>query len=255
MPLKSRLRAAIQAAGIHFLCSLLVAALAAGLVFGLWYPSPYAALAGGRDLFLLIVSVDVVCGPLLTLVIFNPAKPRGELFRDICLVTLIQASALGYGLWSVWQARPLFLVQEVDRFKVIAATDLELGATDVLTETLKPNSLSGPKTVAVRKPHSIEEKNKIMFDVFQGGKDYAERPDFYMPYEGDAALKALQRAKPLVTFIQKYPENKAEAQKIASKVGKTTDQLVYLPVVARQDWIAILDDKAMVIGFLKGDGF
>ena len=32
-------------------------------------------------------------------------------------------------------------------------------------------------------------------------------------------------------------------------------QLVYLPVVGRQDWVAVLDQQAQIQGFLKGDGF
>ena len=108
-----RYRAAFIAAGIHFICSAVVAGLAAGLVFGMWYPYPYRELAGGRELFLLVVAVDVVCGPLLTAVLFNPAKSREELWRDLSLVAVIQLIALGYGLHTVWQARPLFLAHEV----------------------------------------------------------------------------------------------------------------------------------------------
>ena len=31
--------------------------------------------------------------------------------------------------------------------------------------------------------------------------------------------------------------------------------LYYLPVVARQDWIAVLDMNGNILGFLKGNGF
>ena len=68
-----RFQAALKAALVHLSGSLLVAVMAASLVFGLWYPYPYRELSGGRDLFFLVVAVDVVCGPLLTLVLFNPA--------------------------------------------------------------------------------------------------------------------------------------------------------------------------------------
>ena len=68
----------LRAAGLHLLLSLVVATLAAVLVFGLWYPGVYRLLAGGGELFLLVVVVDVVCGPLLTLVLFNPTKPRAD---------------------------------------------------------------------------------------------------------------------------------------------------------------------------------
>ncbi len=75
---KSRL----SAAGIHLTLSLAVAALAAWLVFGLWYPYPYREISGGRHLFLIVMAVDVIMGPLRTLAVFNRNKPTAELRRD-----------------------------------------------------------------------------------------------------------------------------------------------------------------------------
>ena len=100
MWLRQRLISGALVSVKHLLFSVLVAAMVAALVFGIWYPTPYGELAGGQGLFRLIVVVDVICGPLLTLVIYNPKKPRVELFRDIGLVVLIQLGALGYGLNS-----------------------------------------------------------------------------------------------------------------------------------------------------------
>jgi len=255
MTTKRRFQTASKVAALHFSGSLLVAALAAALVFGLWYPFPYRDLSGGRDLFLLVVAVDVACGPLLTLVLFNPAKPRVELWRDLGLVALIQLGALGYGLHTVWQARPLFLVQEIDRFKVIAAPDL-LGASVVaLPAALRPRWMSGPMTVAIREPKDAEERQKVLFESVQGGRDYAERPEFYLPYEGAAALKSLQRAKPLAVFLQKQPAQESAAKALAAEKGTDLAQWLYLPVVGRQDWVAVLDKQGQIQGFLKGDGF
>lgn len=255
MAFQHRFKAASRAAMFHFVASLMVAALAATLVFGLWYPFPYGELAGGRQLFLLIVVVDVVCGPLLTLVLYNPAKPRAELWRDLGLVVIIQLAALGYGLHVVWQARPVYLVQEVDRFKVITAPQLLGEATAILPTALQPRWRGGPITVAIRAPKDIEEKNKVMFESVQGGRDYAERAEFYLPYEGAAALKALQRARPLAVFLQKQPTQEAAAKALAAEKGLDMAALVYLPVIGRQDWVAVLDQKAQIQGFLKGDGF
>lgn len=237
------------------MCSVGVAALAAALVFGLWYPFPYRELSGGRELFMLVVAVDVVCGPLLTMVLFNPAKPRAELWRDLGLVALIQLGALGYGLWTVWEARPLFLVQEIDRFKVIATPDLRGTSISELADALQPHWMSGPITVAIRGPKDEEERKTVLFESVQGGRDYAERPEFYLPYEGAAALKSLQRAKPLAVFLQKHPDQQDAARKLALEKGADMAQWVYLPVVARQDWIAVLDKQAQIQGFLRGDGF
>jgi hypothetical protein len=251
----SRVRTAIFPASVHLLCSLVVAAFAGVLVFGLWYPYPYRELSGGRELFLLIVAVDVVCGPLLTMVLYNLTKPRTELLRDLGLIALIQLSALGYGLFTVWQARPLFLVQEVDRFKVVMAPDLDILAVNALPLELKPQSWAGPRVVAIRLPANIEEKNRILFSAIEGGRDYAERPEFYLPYEGENALKSLKAAKPLATFLKRWPDQQAAADKLAAEKKIDLAQLSYLPVTGRQDWVALLDGKGQIQGFLKGDGF
>lgn len=255
MSIFSRIRASLPVAGIHLLCSVAVAALASTFVFGLWYPFPYRELSGGRELFLLLVSVDVVCGPLLTLVLFNPAKPRTELWRDLGLVALIQLGALGYGLHVVWQARPLFLVQEVDRFKVIAGPMLDGAAVAGLPVEMQPQWWMQPQTVAIRSPQSVVERQKVMLDSVQGGRDYAERPEFYIPYDSAAALKSLLRAKPLTVFLQKQPSQQVAAQQLARDKGADVAQWLYLPVVARQDWVAVLDKQGQIQGFLKGDGF
>jgi len=255
MTFSSRILAALRTAGIHLVGSVIVALLAATLVFGLWYPFVYRELAGGRELFLLVVAVDVVCGPLLTLVLFNPAKPRIELWRDLGLVVLIQLGALGYGLHTVWQARPLFLVQEIDRFKVIAAPELDSNAVAALPAALQPHCWKGPQTVAIRAPKDAKERQKVMFESVQGGRDYAERPEFYLPYEGEAALKSLKNAKPLAFFLQKHPDQQEAAHRLALEKGADMAKLLYLPVIARQDWVAVLDKQGQIQGFLRGDGF
>src|SRR4051812_41758107 len=87
-----------RAAGVHLLISTAIAAVAAVLVFGLWYPGFYRRVAGGRELFLLVISIDVVLGPLLTFTVFNWAKGWKHLRRDLAVIGAIQLAALIYGL-------------------------------------------------------------------------------------------------------------------------------------------------------------
>ena len=251
----ARFKDALQASSVHLLITLVIAAFAAALVFLLWYPSPYPNLAGGRELFLLVVAVDIICGPLLTAVVFNRTKCRGELMRDLGFIAVIQIGALAYGLFTVWQVRPLFLVMEVERFKVVAAADVDAIKLNQLPALLKPSVFLGPQVVALREPTDLEERNKVLLESVQGGRDYAERPEFYLPYEGVNALKSLKRAKPLSVFLQKQPDQAPAAQKLAAERKADIAQLMYLPVVARQDWVAVLDKQGQIQGFLKGDGF
>lgn len=256
-----RMLAAAKAAGLHFLGSLLVAAFAAALVFLVWYPYPYGALSGGRTLFLILVGVDVVCGPLLTMVLFNPLKPRHELLLDLSLILFIQLAALGYGLHTAYLARPLYLVHEVDRFRVI--TRFDYGDVDVdvddalakLPKNLRVDWLEGPMTVGIRDPHDAKERQDVLFESVFGGRDYSQRPEFYVPYDLSYQGKALDRSKPLSRFLAHVPEVSDDAGTLLRKSGVSVEEARYLPVLHKQEWVAVLNQSAQVLGFLPGDGF
>jgi len=120
---------------------------------------------------------------------------------------------------------------------------------------MRPSFFSGPVTVAIRDPKDERERQTVLFESVQGGRDYAERPEFYLPYEGAAAYKALHRAKPLSVFLQKQPNQRNDAGELAKVKRAEVSELKYLPVIALQDWVAVLDKKGHIQGFLKGDGF
>jgi hypothetical protein len=259
MSISHRIKIASKYALIHLTGSLFVACVVAALVFGLWYPHPYGQLSGGLTLFLLLVSVDVVCGPLLTMVVFTPKKPRREILTDMGLIVLVQLAALAYGLHTTYQARPLFLVHEVDRFRVISLPDYNgedvAEQLDSLGPSIRPNWFSGPVRVGIRDPKDREERQNVMLDALEGGRDYAQRPEFYVPYDLAYSGKALSRAKPLALFTERYPETLDDAQAILARRGIDVTEAKFLPVLHKQEWIAVLDAQAEVIGFLPGDGF
>jgi hypothetical protein len=251
---KLRFKSAAKAMGWHFVGSLLVAFIVAAMVFGVWFPYPYRQLAGGTELFFIVMGVDIVCGPLLTLVLFNPAKPKRELLLDLSLVVVLQLAALAYGIWTVHQSRPLYLVHEVDRFKVIALADVDTAELPKLPEALQPQLFKGPQTVGLRDA-SKEEREKVMFESVQGGRDYGERPGFYVAYDVAQAAKAYAKAKPLENFAKKYPSKQADIDKLQTQAGADAKLLRYLPIIARQDWVAVLNPKGEIVGYVQGDGF
>lgn len=124
--------------------------LVAWLIFGLWYPYPYREISGGRELFMSLAAVDGVIGPLITLVIFNRMKPRRELLLDLTMVGLLQLVALGYGLWTVFEARPVHLVFEYHRMAVVHAADIELATLAQAPTKLQALPLTGPTLLSLR---------------------------------------------------------------------------------------------------------
>ncbi|ARU06464.1 hypothetical protein CCO03_18965 [Comamonas serinivorans] len=237
----------------------MVAALIAAVVLWVWYPSPYDLLSGGRHLFLILIGVDVVCGPLLTLILFNPAKSRRERWVDVTLVVLIQLTALAYGVHTVYQARPLYLVHERDRFRAVSMADY--GDADVraalaqLPVGLQPQVFKGPFVVGIREPKDSQERQTVMFESVAGGRDYAQRPEFYVPYDASYQAKALARARPLAQFVKRYPKLADRADLLLAKHAVQLGDATFLPVLHKQEWVAVLDAQAHILGFLPGDGF
>ncbi len=255
MSIVVRLRKSLRPAAIHLACGLIVACTIAALLFFIWYPSPYDEFSGGRNLFLLLIGVDVGCGPLLTLLLVTDTKPRRLLVVDITLVLLIQAAAMTYGMHVAWQARPIYLVAEVDRFKVITIGDLEEKDVRNLPPELRSGFWKKPLVVGIRPPISVEEKNKVLFESIKGGRDYAERPEFYISYGAASAKRSLEAGKRFADFIHKYPALQAWANNYAAREKISIDEIKYLPVMAREDWIALIDEDGYIAEFLKGEGF
>ena len=248
----------VRAGLVHLVGSLLVAALVAALVFGLWYPHPYRELVGGTELFLLVIGVDVVCGPLLTAVFYNPSKSKKELFTDLGLVVLVQLAALTYGMYTVVQARPIYAVFEVDRFRVVTAADVDTADWAKAKVPWNAQPWGAPALITVREPVNSDEKLQSI-ELAMGGKDVSLRPDFWKAWDAQTPSLILQRAKSLPDLRKKLPEHQqAVLDAAVARSGLPAERLRSLPITSFKaaDWTALIDSQtAMPVGYAPVDGF
>ena len=247
------IRPRLLAASLHLLVSAAVAALAAGLVFGLWYPGAFRVLAGGRELFLLVMTVDVITGPLLTLVVFDPRKPRRSLRLDLGVIGLVQLAGLLYGLHTVFVVRPVAMVFEVDRFRMITASDVNLAELPQAPAAYQALPLTGPWLLGARQPKPGAERNDALFKGV-AGMDIAQRPLFWVPY-ADTRSRAVARSRPVSDLIARYGRTAPKLERHLDDMGVDTTTGRFLPTVARGDWVAVMNAKGDVIGYLPFDGF
>jgi hypothetical protein len=251
-PASSGLR--LKAASIHFGASLGIALLASLLVFLIWFPPPFSALAGGSSLFLILVGVDVVMGPALTLVVASPSKPKRELARDMVVIIALQAAAFGYGVYTMALARPALLVFEVDRLRVLSANDFDDSALALAPAGLRRLSWTGPKKIAVIKP---SDPTELLQSLSEGlaGVPLAARPKYWRTYESQATA-LWQRAKPAAALAARYPQLQPKLAEWRSSEGLPIEALRFLPVQARQGVaVALFVEKdARILGFLPVDG-
>ena len=249
-------RSRLRAAGIHLGLSALVAAATALLVFAFWYPWPYNEISGGRELFRLVVAVDIVLGPLLTFVVFQPSKPRKELRRDLAVIVALQLAGLGYGLWTVDHARPVHLVFEYDRFRVVHLADTPPELESRVPEGIALAPLNGPTPLALRPFRNAAEQGDYTIAAL-GGLALSARPELWQRYEVGRA-QVLRAAQPVAQLRQRFPQRTAEIDEALRKAGHDAEHAVFLPLVARQAqaWTVLLDaGSADIIGFLPLDSF
>jgi len=256
---QSHWKSRFVAAAVHLGISLVLAGLAAALVFGVWYPYPYREISGGRSLFLLVVSVDVVMGPLLTLAIFNSSKPANELRRDLAVIGVLQLAALTYGLWTVAVARPVHLVFEVDRFRVVHAIEIDPERLKQASAEWRELPLTGPTLASLRDFKNAEERSRLSLAALDG-MQLSELPNMWQSYE-KGKLQLLAHARPLEDLKKRFPFQVAEidhALKNTSSTDWPASSVVYVPVTSRSSlyWTALLDRQtAEVIAFVPIDSF
>jgi hypothetical protein len=245
----------LRAAGIHFGLSVAVAMAAAVLVFVEWYPYPYREISGGRELFAILVSVDVVIGPLITFAIFNRAKPWPELRRDLAVVALLQLGALGYGLYTVSLARPVHLVFEIDRFRVVHGVEVPVDAMDQVPAGIDAMPLFGPTMLAVRPFRDSKERSDYTLVAVQGVA-LSSQPALWEPYD-HARDRVKKAARPVEALKARFPKQAAEIDAVLAKAGRSAANTAWLPLVGRKSfWTAFIDPAtADVVAFLPLDSF
>ncbi len=244
-----------SAAGIHLLISAVVGALAALVVFLVWYPPPYNAIAGGLSLFTLLVSVDIVLGPALTAVAASPSKPMKELRRDLMVIVAVQLAAFAYGMHTIAAARPVFVSFEIDRLRVVSAADIEPDLLKDAPPNLRTLPWFGPERIAAVKPADPAERIRSV-ELGLAGFDLSMIPRNWREYRTEAHA-AWSAARPLTQLIQRYPQVGSKAVAMAAAAGQPMSALRFLPLMSRSAvWTAVLKGPdADIVGYLPVDGF
>lgn len=224
-----------KAVGTHLLLSLLIIGMIATFAFSLWYPQGLWRIASLDRLLVVMLTIDVIAGPLLTAIIYRPGKPG--LKFDLGVIALLQLAFLGYGLHTLWQARPIFLVATPDVLTVVFAA--EVSDRD-LAKGSRPEyrhrSLRGPVLVGTRMPDDPQARSAIIKAFMAGGAGIERSPQHYVPFE-DVSGALLQASKP-VAAVHGIPRD------AILSTGLPATQLRYVPAAStRGSGIAILDAR------------
>ena len=204
----------IKAFLIHFAISSAIIGIVFAVIFFFWYPRPYFQANGAWSVIRVLVMVDLVMGPLLTLVLFKKGKP-GLVF-DICMVAFVQIAALVYGVQVIFGERPYYLVFAVDRVEVVSKLEVDVNKIKYPDLKIKPNK--GPILVFADFPEDKEERNKILFEVVTEGKpDLERRPEYYHPYISNTD-RVIKKGKSLSALVGDNKDSKIKVDRFLKRL-------------------------------------
>lgn len=163
---------------LHLLISILIALAILAIVFFIWYPSPLAKAVGVTHIFLMLLVIDVILGPLLVFLVYKEGKKTLKI--DLMVIILIQVTALSYGLYSIAQARPVWIAFNQDRFELVRKNEIK--AENIMKAKFqyqKPTWL-WPQYVAVKQTDDLQERQIEQMTAMLNGISLAQYPERYI---------------------------------------------------------------------------
>jgi len=241
----------IKAALLHFSLSLLVFGLVMALLVLHWYPLPYFWAEGAWQGVRIAAVVDVVLGPLLTLIVYRQGKKSLKL--DLGLIALVQIAALLWGLYSIYQVRPMFVVfgniagQGELHTVILDQIKDTAKSPDMLVDLGKNNPLT-PPLVFVSLPSDRKTLYKLMLSEV-----YFKQADRYQRYSDDNLNAVLETGLRRKFFDGLKAKEKQEFERFLVKHNGRFDDYSFVPLHCRFEALILIFDKKQrnVAGYLN----
>ncbi len=235
----------------HLLGSLGALTLVLGSLYLGWYRWPGWYLTGALSVVPILVMVDAALGPLVTLLIASPRKPRRELMRDIAIIVTVQLAALAYGSITLWNGRPLYYTFSVDRLEMVQASDLdprEIALARHSNPGFAPHWYSLPRWVWAPLPENASEREAIVSGAISGSDDVIQMPRYFKAWtQGFPALRQQLKTVEAQNDMRFYNQKPRLKQQVQAS-GIAPDQPVTLIMTGRgSPLLAVFDPGTLEI--------
>ena len=229
----------------HLAFSAVIVAITCAVNFFVWYPHPYFQAGGAWHALRVLIGVDVVIGPMLTLIVFKAGK-KGLKF-DLAFIAIVQLAAFIYGVSVLYSHRPYFSVFAVDRFVLVAQDEVDARELAGAGNRVGSKPFVGPLQIVARRPTDEAGMQRLLDEtLFQGKPDIDRRPEFWWPYAEHAAEVAA-KARPIASIRGKGPEIAALVDGLPARLGVPESRLGVLPLLVGDHPYSVVIDKATAL--------
>jgi len=232
--LNSSLKFRFKAFGWHLAISVLIALVSLYLVFIVWHPAPLAKAVGVTHIFIMMLGIDVILGPLLTFIVAK--KDKKSLKLDLAVIIVLQLTAFTYGIYNITTSRPVYIAFDTSRFEVVQANEVPQSSLEKAPVSYQHLGWSKPKYVAVKSVANAEERSERLFLELETGVAPSKQPNLYEPLDKQWAIIAT-KAYDLNDLHEK--NSQASIDKIKVEYPSATG---WLPLVAYEKNMVVLVD-------------
>ncbi|MCO1333668.1 hypothetical protein MO867_04860 [Microbulbifer sp. OS29] len=163
---------------LHLIVSFLIFLVLSSIIRFVWFPGFLFEVDGGLQGITLIAGVDIVVGPILTLLIFNVAKK--ELSRDMLIIAVMQFACICGGMAVVEHSRPIAVVFLDGKYVTVNRHSFEQSRMDMPGFDSFISGF-GPAWVYVNLPDDSKDVIIQAWSFF--GRNIATNTELYEPYE------------------------------------------------------------------------
>ncbi len=240
-----------QAFLIHLGISLVIFLVLVWLIVKVWYPIPFFQYDGGWQGIRIVAGVDLVLGPLLTLIVYKQGKKH--LKFDLAVIALIQLAALTWGVWLTWYERPVAVVYTLDHFTPVTAGEMREHGRDI--RTLASFDTHHPIRVWLDVPDDFDARQNLLRQSLRSGIPLYLFTDRYRPVEATAKQRMIEESEALYRYLRSDPQAREALERFFRIRAELPDDYLFAPLHARDGRVVLVLDRKTLdyVGVVEHD--
>lgn len=241
----------LKALAVHLTISAALVGIALWLMLRLWFPTPLFSTDGGSLGLKLLLLVDLVLGPMLTFVVFNPQKARRLMVLDLSVIALLQLAAYGYGLSNIHSVRVQAVAFHDGQFHSVTAD--RYAEQEIQPGDWQALGAGAPYIVNVREPLPGDESSGVFAYGFTVGLEPHQLQFLYTPLRS-AADAVWQAGSSLAELSAQRPLLAESAQRWLEKHGLSAEAVRFLRLQGFYDAaVGVINQRGEWLGGFAGD--
>lgn len=202
-----------------------------------WYPQPYFSADGGWQGVRLITGVDLVLGPVLTLIVFKAGKPG--LKRDLGVIAALQIAALVWGTWIVHDQRTVMVTYAEGNFYAINGEEVRNAGGNA--PAIAAQAARTPAYAFVRLPADKKERTQLIMRTLVSGRPLQQLGEHYEPLDSKNLPEVLAGSQDINGYIKAAETNRALVDQFLTEHGGAIADYAFFPLYCRyQSLILVL---------------